>query len=132
MTTHDRGFIALISVIISGALALALAIGLSSRSIGEMQMSLGQQQSHRALALADLCAERALMKLASVLDYAGNETVTIAAGSCSIGPVSGTGNLNRVIEAQSAVSGFTRKVKVTVTRVSPVTQISAWNEVADF
>lgn len=133
--THDvkaNGFIALISILIVGAVILSISIGVSLRSLGETAISLGQQHSNRALALATVCAETALMKLESVLNYSGNESIIVNGDSCDILAVGGSGNLNRTVEAQSTVSGYTRKIRVEVGRVSPKLQISSWEEVAGF
>ena len=132
MNRNQQGFIALISVLIIGAVVLVISIGLSLRSVGETDMSLGEQESHRALALANLCAEQALMKLESVLNYAGNESIIIGSESCTIRPVSWSGNLNRTVETQSTVSGYTKKVQAVVSRISPTMQVTSWQEVSDF
>lgn len=126
-----NGFVALISILIIGAVVLVISIGLSLRSISETDMSLSQQQANNALSLANLCAEQALMKLESVLNYSGSETLNIDGNSCSILAITGSGNTNRIVTTQSAVGGYTRKVKVVVSQISPIMQISSWNEVAD-
>jgi len=129
---NQEGFIALISILIIGAVVLVISIGLSLRSIGETDMSLGEQESHRALALANLCAEQALMKFESTLNYSGSESIIIGNESCDILAVSGSGNLNRTIQTQSTVSNYTRKVQVVVSQISPTMQLTSWEEVADF
>lgn len=129
---NQEGFIALISVLIIGAIVLAISIGLSLRSIGETNMSLAEQESHKALALANLCAEQALMKLESTLNYAGNETVPVDEEFCDILAISGSGNFNRTIQTQSTVSNYTKKVLVVVSQISPAMQITSWEEVSDF
>jgi len=128
----NNGFIALTSILIIGALVLAVAIGVSLRSISESRMSLGEQESHRALALANLCAEQALMRLESILNYNGNESIIIEEESCDILAIEGLGNVDRTIKTQSTVSGYTKKVKIEVSQVSPTIQISSWEERADF
>jgi len=102
------------------------------RSIDETTMSLDQQESHKALALANLCAEQALMKLESVLNYNGSESIIIDGETCDILLITGSGNLNRIVKTQSTVSGYTHKVKVKISQVSPIMQISSWETVADF
>jgi len=132
--THkkDGGYIALITVLILSAVVLVISIGVSLRSIEETQMAFGQQESFRALSLANLCAEKALFKLESSLNYSGNESLTIDDESCDILSIGGTGNFSRVVKAQSTVSKYTKKVQVEVSQISPVMQISSWEEVADF
>jgi len=129
---NQKGFIALISVLIVGAVVLVVSIGVSLRSVGESNMSLGEQESHRALALANLCAEQALMKLESSLNYGGNESIIIGDESCDILTVGGAGNLARTVKTLSAVSGYTRRIKVEVSRISPTMQISSWESVGSF
>lgn len=132
MIKNQRGFIAFISVLIIGSVVLAIGIGVSLRSIGETDMSLGEQESHRALALANLCAEQALMRLESILNYAGGESITMGSESCDILAISGSGNYARTVTTQSTVSKYTKKIKVEVWQISPTMQIASWQEVADF
>jgi len=129
---RQRGFIALISMLTIGAIVLAVAVGVSVRSLGENERVFGQGESAEARALSDACAETALYKLQSVFNYAGEENIMIGGGSCDILTVSGTGNTNRIVQASSTASGYTRKVSVTVAEISPVMRISTWEEVADF
>ncbi len=129
---NKNGFIALISLLIIGAVVLLIGTGLSLRSIGETNMSLAQEQSQKAGAMADLCAEQALMKLESVLNYSGNETLTVDGISCTIFTIGGVGNTNRTITVQSAVGGYARKVKLAVAQISPTMQITSWEKTPDF
>lgn len=128
----EQGYIALISVLIISALAILIASSANLLSISESNMSLQENQAWESFYLADFCAEQALMKLESVLNYSGNETITIGEESCDILPLEGSGNFNRVIKTQSIVSGQTRKIKVEISQVSPVMQITSWQQVAEF
>lgn len=128
----DRGFIALISVLVVGALVLVVSVGVASRSLSESQSSFAEQQSGRAFSLATLCAETALLKLQNVLDYSGSESILTGGNSCSILLIGGSGNINRTLKALSTVSGYTRKVQVEISEISPVMKIDLWEVVADF
>ena len=130
--TNQKGFIALIAILIIGAVVLTVSIGLSVRSLGETAMSLGVQESHKALALANLCGELALGKLQSILHYAGNESILVGSESCDILTIGGSGNFSRTVKTQSTVSRYVKKVKIEVSQISPVMQITSWEEVADF
>ena len=133
MMRNQKGFIALISVLIIGAVVLVISIGLSLRSIGETNMALNEESSNRAASLSDACAENALLKLKTNLSYTGGETVTVQSGlTCQILTISGSGNINRTIQTQSTVSGYTSKTQVIVTQVRPNTVISSWEKVSDF
>jgi len=129
--SRQEGFIALVSVLIIGALVLMLSLGASMRGVGDIGMSIAQQHSARALSLANTCAETALMKLKNTLRYQGNESILIGGESCMIYPILGAGNLNRTVKTSSTVSGYTKKVLVTVSRISPEMHIALWREVPD-
>jgi len=128
----NNGFIALISVVIIEALILLISIGVSLRSITESNITLDEQASNRALSLSNACAEIALMKVESVLNYNGNETIMIEGDSCEIMPLEGSGNTNRIIKTKSTIIDHTRKVKIEISQISPIMQITSWKEVADF
>ncbi|MFH1462507.1 MAG: hypothetical protein ABIG08_02365 [bacterium] len=129
-----QGYIAIVSVIIISAIALLAASSASLFSIGESNMALEENQAEEAFYLADFCAEYALMKIESVLNYSGNETITMGEDSCDILLIGGSGNFNRTIrvQAEHRLSNSTSKIEVEVSRVSPVMEIASWQEVADF
>lgn len=128
----NKGVIALTSILIVGALVLLIAVGVSLRSISEINMSLDQESSKKALFLANLCSEQALMKLKKSLNYSGNESIIIGQDTCSILPVEGIGNSSRIIKTQSTFSKYTKKVKIVIQQVNPLMKILSWNEVGDF
>lgn len=128
----ERGYIALISVFIISAIIVLIATSASLLSISESDMSLQENQAWESFYLASFCVEQALMKLESVLNYEGNETLILGGKSCDILPLEGSGNFNRVIKAQSTASGQTRRIKVEISQVSPVMQITSWQQVAEF
>jgi len=127
-----RGFIALMSVIIAGAVALAIGIGISLRSIDQENMSINQQESQRAQALTDFCAETALMKIESVLDYSGEIISLNAEEMCEIISIEGVGNSNRTIKILATAGDYTKKIRIVISQISPKIIISSWEEVADF
>ena len=131
MTDHN-GFVALISILIISAVVLVISLGLLNRSYEETTMGFGEQESHRALALANLCAELALIKLESILNYAGSESIIEGGESCDILPIEGVGNFNRTVKTRRTVSKYSKKVKIEITRISPELNIASWEEVADF
>lgn len=132
IASTQQGFTTLLAVMIISAIMITISIGVPLRSLDELKMSYGEQESARALNMANLCAEQALMKLLAVLNYAGSETVTVGSYSCDILAISGSGNTNRTIQAQSTVSGYTAKVEVNVSQLSPIMEISSWEVVSDF
>lgn len=129
---RTKGFIALTSVLVVSVIMLSVFVGATSRSISGLNVTSALSSSLQAEALARTCAEYALLELERTLDYAGDESLAVAEGSCDILPVLGSGNTNRTVEAESTVSNTTRRVKVVVSQISPELNISSWNNVAEF
>ncbi|MFC1802139.1 hypothetical protein ACFLY7_01735 [Patescibacteria group bacterium] len=125
----NSGFVGLISVLVVGALILTIAIGSSLRSIGETNMAFGEQEGNRALAMAEMCAEYGLMRLESLFNYSGNESLNVDGETCYIGTVTGSGNFNRSLTASSTVSNYVKTVEVVVYRISPNMEITSWQDI---
>jgi hypothetical protein len=127
-----RGYIALTSLLIAAALVVALAVGLTARSMSSSATSLDFQESARAKALAGACAEEAISRLSANLSYTGNETIMVGDSGCEIRAIAGSGGSNRSIETQATVNGYTAKLRVLVSSFSPQVTIGSWREVSDF
>jgi hypothetical protein len=123
MRTTESGFIALMSVIIISALMMAVSFALSMSGFLARANVTDSEYKERSMALADGCADDALVKLAANSAYAGNETpVDIA---CTILPITTVGS-QRIIKTTASVQGATTNIQVTAT-LDPLTVIS-WQE----
>lgn len=129
---NKEGFILLVSTVIISAVILLIVIGATFRSKEQVLAGFGYLKINQAFNMANLCAEVAIDKLQRILDYAGNETITVNGNSCSILNIEGSGNYNRIIKTQSTVSGYTKKIKVEIQQISFPIIITSWQEVADF
>lgn len=124
----ERGFIALITVLIISALALMVGIGLGLRAIDEMEMGSQRSRSSETYYLANLCAEDALMKLKENSSYSGDETINIGNGSCTILPVEG----NWTVKISASSDNQVKKMRLIISQIQPQMIIDSWEEVADF
>ena len=57
--------------------------------------------------------------------------ITINSEDCDY-EVINTGGENRTIQAQATVNNDTRRVKITLTQLSPTIMVDTWEEVASF
>ena len=129
---QQGGYIALISVLIAGALMLLIGVGSSLRGVDTLNAVSGEESSLRALSLADACAEEALMRLKGDLAYGGNETIIVGGGkTCRILPISGAGNIDRVVATQGIDNNYIRNVRVDIARVNPSLTIRTWKTVPE-
>lgn len=126
-----KGFIALISVLIVGAIGTAIAVSLLLLGIGTSRTSFALLQSTEARALADACSEEALQKIRDFLPYSGSGSLTTSQGSCTYTVTKGSGQ-NRTVTSTGTVGTIVRKVKITLTQINPQIITSSWQEVADF
>lgn len=130
--TFRDGYVFLISVLFVGAIAMATATTLVVLGIGAQRNGRVYAQSSQALANAETCVERALRSLRTSLGYAGNETITLASGTCEIRPIGGGGNFNRSICVKGVAGNATRRLQVLAQELLPQGKISSWQEVGTF
>lgn len=129
---NQSGYIVLITVLVIGAIGVAIAVSVLLLGLGSSRSGFAMQQSSQAKSLVNACAEEALQKLRESVYYTGNESLTYSSGSCQIQTISGSGNSNRTIQTVGTVGTIQRKVKVVVGSVHPTIAITSWQEVADF
>lgn len=124
---YRQGYIALITVLIISAVALAIAATVSLLGIGVTQSALAGSKGENALQLAEGCAEDALLKSQKSSSYSGGN-ITRPEGTCIIS-VSKNGN-NWTITSTSTQTDFNRTVQINFVRTSgsPI-DISSWQEV---
>lgn len=127
----NDGFVALISVIIIGAAAVSVAVSLLLLGLGSSKTSFALEQSNQAKSLANACAEQALEIIRENPPYSGTGGLALSYGTCAY-TVIDSGGQNRTINAGGTAGSIIRKVKVSVSQITPVINISSWQETADF
>src|SRR5690348_9220362 len=111
---NDRGYIALLSVLILGAATTAIALVLLSTGADTQRSVLVTQRSAQARQLASACAEEALQQVHDTTSFTGTSSLTLGAGTCSY-TVSDTGASTRTVAASGTVGSVVRKLTVYVT-----------------
>lgn len=130
LRARQEGYVALLAVLIVGAVALTISLTLLTSGTDSQRMALALQRSAQARSLADACAEEALQQIYNNSAFTGTNPLTMGQGSCSY-TVTNTGGSNRVIDGTGTVSGVVRKVKVYVTITASSLSVTSWQEVAD-
>ena len=129
---NDKGYIALIAVLVASALTLAISIGMSIVAVSGTEAVGAFEGSYQARSIAASCADTAISKLKQDADYEGGEDISIGEYACHVYLISGTGNTDREISVETSVGGFVRKLSVKIAEVNPVTEVTLWKEVRDF
>lgn len=131
MLENNNGFVALIAILVLGAVGISVGISLILLGLGSSRTSFSLEQSNQAKALANACSEEALQKLRESTDFTGTSTISLGNGTCTY-TVSATGQ-SRLITTTSTISTIVRKVKIRLT-INPQNlkfTIASWQEVAD-
>lgn len=118
-------YIALVSFLIVSAVVLLIGITLAILGVSEAQMGLSEKRGHYALALAEGCAEDALLSAYYDGSYAGGAE-SYPEGSCTVGVVKDGDNWT--ITTTAATSGHTKRIEVTIDRGDEISIIS-WKEI---
>lgn len=126
MFDSSNGYIAIVSAMLISFVFMAIALGLSfSVYFGRFNV-LNSEAKEKGLALAEACAELALLKLSLNPLYSGNETSTISGSDvCSILPITSEGD-KRVIKTAGEFLHAVSSIKIIVT-ASPLAIVS-WEE----
>jgi archaellum component FlaG (FlaF/FlaG flagellin family) len=130
MMRHTQsGYIALISVLIIGAVSVAIATALLITGSDAQQENLARQQSMKARQAAAGCIDEALQQIHDNTAFvATNTAVTIGDATCTY-TVTNTGTSTRTITATSTNVNVVRKIQTYVTINSSSLSISSWQEV---
>ena len=129
---RQRGYVLLISVLLTAVVGTAIAATLPLLGASSAQMGIAAEQSAKARALADACAEYALNELRQSAGYGGSETLILGQGSCTVLSVLGNGNQNRTVQTTGTVGNATRRVEVVVANINPQLTLDSWQEVWEF
>jgi len=126
-----RGYIALISVLIIGAVSVAVAVSLILLGLNFSRTGFSLENSQIAKAYANACAETALQQIRNSTPYTGSGSLSFAQGTCAY-TVANTGGSTRKITASGTVGAIVRRVQITISAINPLIVISSWQEQADF
>jgi len=127
----NRGYIALITVLVIGAVGMAIAVSVILLGLGSSRTSFALEQSNQAKALANACAEEGLRQIKDSTPFTGTDTLTLGQGTCSY-TVTSQGGADRTVIATGTVGTLVRKVSITLDQIVPSINITSWQEVADF
>lgn len=124
----QSGYVALLSVLILGAVATSVGIALLVSGTDSQRASLVEQQSKQARAAAVACAEEALQTIHDTTTYTGSNNLTLSSSSCSY-TVTNNGGASRTILATGTAGNVVKKVQVYVTIGASSISVTSWQEV---
>lgn len=127
---RSNGFITLISILVVGAVGVAITVSVILLGLGSSRTSFAFEQSNQAKALANACAEEALQQIRDSTPFTGNGNLTLGQGTCGY-TVTSQGGQNRTVISSGTVGTVIRKVKVIISKINPTITVTSWQEVAN-
>ncbi|HSX07440.1 MAG TPA: hypothetical protein VLG11_00950 [Candidatus Saccharimonadales bacterium] len=124
---QESGYIALLAVLILGAVATAIGLALLTIGADSQRAALVEQRSKQARVLATACAQEALQQIHDNIAYSGTNTLSIGQGNCTY-TVAVTAGTTRSIVASGTVGSVVRKAQVYVTIGTSTISVSSWQE----
>ncbi len=123
-----EGFIALLTVLVLGAIGVAAAISLLLFGLGASRTGLALEESGEARVLAGACAEEALQQIRNDVSFSGSGLLSLNGGTCSYSVTVETGQ-NRLINTTGTSGSAVRKIFIQLDRVTPKIHASSSQEV---
>jgi len=124
--SSKKGFITLISVLLLGAVGLAITLSLLLLGISSSRTSFTMEQGTETSGIVDTCAEDALERLRKNPSFSGTVTFPLYDGTCTY-TVSGS-----VIQVTGEKANIVKRLVITVTQTTPYVLVGSWEEVATF
>lgn len=126
----SKGYIALFSVIVLGAVGLVVTISLLLTGIGAQKSGLEVQRKSQSRMAATTCAEEALEQILDTGATSGTSSMTIGSSTCTYTITSTT--TFPLVQALGNYGGSVTKINVILASSSPRIKLSSWQEVTDF
>ncbi len=127
---YNKGYIALMSVILMGALGVAVMVSVISQGITSSKTELSLQQSGQARVLATACVEEALQIILETATTARTSALTLGTGSCSYSITKPSTSV--IINSTGNYGTLVKRVQVILSTSSPSIVLSSWQDVSDF
>jgi len=114
-----NGFVSIVTIVI--LLIVGSVIILTSYQINTDSFITNKNINayFKSRTVAQSCMEIALNKLKINNSYSGNEQIQIGSDSCSIEPITGTGNTNRLVKVNSNILETNYSIEALVLEINP-------------
>lgn len=125
---QKSGYVALMSTLFLGAIALSVTSSLLLFGIESTKATIVTEISKTSRSMADACAEEALQQIRSNTAFSGTNTLTISGNSCSYTVTVGSGAV-RTITTSSTIGTVIRKTQLSTDQLFPKINVSSWQEI---
>ena len=128
---EQNGYIALVSILVVGAVGVAITLSMILLGLGLSRTSFAVEQSNQAKSLANACVEEGLQQIRDSVPFTGSGNLMLGQGTC-VYTVTSQGAQNRTITSSGTIGTIIRKVKVVINKINPTITVTSWQEVDNF
>lgn len=130
VTKHNKGYIALMSVILMGALGAAVMVSVIAQGVTSGKTELSLQRAGHARVLATSCVEEALQIILETATTSRTSSLILGDGSCSYVITKPASSV--IINSTGNYGNLVKRVQVVLSTSSPSIVLSSWQDVSDF
>lgn len=125
---NENGYALIACVLVITSIMLLAAVGMARNQLTIHESNTAMGSFIQAQALAEGCADAALLAISLDPTYTGDETIAIGSDTCVIQP---RAVLSTTIETEAIKNGSVYRIRVELSSVIPVV-VSSWERVSDF
>ncbi|QQR77651.1 MAG: hypothetical protein IPJ67_00675 [Candidatus Moraniibacteriota bacterium] len=131
LVKNQSGYVTLLSVLVVGAVGVAVSTSLLLLGLGISRTGFSFQQLYQAKALSSACTEEALQKVRNDTLFFGSGSLSLGQGNCDY-TVTNQGGQNRLVTVTGTVGTIVRRTKVILSTINPKITITSWQEISSF
>lgn len=110
---NKKGYIAITTAIILSLVMMVVAIALGTNNFFTRADVKDFYNKQTTLGMARSCLDYAMLNLAQVPTYTGNQSISVSGYTCTINTITTSGS-NKVIQAHAQLNGTTTNLQLTV------------------
>lgn len=128
---QPNGYVALMSMIIIGAVVLIAALTLTFMAVSQGNFIISHNKTTNNYYAANACANYAILQVQKNMDYSGPEDLDLEGIKCRVESAVDLGEDGKTIIVSSQTGNQLKKIKVELDQVKPTTIIRSWGEIFD-
>jgi hypothetical protein len=128
---YRKGYIALFSVIVLGAVSLVIAVSVLSTGVTASKFSFNVEEKIHSRIVSASCAEEVLQQILDTGIDSGSGSMSIASGDCSYSIIQ-TGLDSLRLHVEGAKGGAISRLRIEIASSTPRIKLSSWQEVSSF
>ena len=128
---NRKGYVALMSVIVLGAIGTAITVTLLVQGVLSSKTNLAVLHKHQSRMAATSWAEEALQLILDTGIDSGGAAMSVGSSTCTY-VISSTSSENILVHATGQSADAISKISVYLASSTPRIKLSSWQEVGDF